>query len=115
MTVSRIVPRRRPGRSASGSLDVRVDIAAVLSLLAAAIHVIVIGPHFQEWWAYGAFFLATAVGQAVFAVLVLLWTPVWLLLWGIIGNLAIVGMYVISRTSGPPLGPGVGRAEDAGL
>src|SRR4051812_31709590 len=113
MTVSLIAKRRLPGRSASGSLDVRADIAAALSLVAAGIHVIVIGPHFQEWWAYGVFFLATAVGQALFAVLVLLWTPVWLLLCGIAGNLAIVGMYVISRTNGPPLGPHLGRAEDA--
>ncbi len=34
---------------------------------------------------------------------------------GIPGNLALAGMYVYSRTNGPPTGPHVGRAEDPEL
>jgi hypothetical protein len=48
-------------------------------------------------------------------VLVVRRTPPWLLLTGIAGNLAIVAMYVLSRTNGPPLGPHAGRPEPAGL
>ena len=44
---------------------------------------------------------------------VLLRPAPWLLLMGIAGNLAIVGMYVLSRTNGPPLGPHAGRPEAA--
>lgn len=115
MATPAILHGRRAARSASASLDVRADVAAVLSLAAAALHLVVLGPHLQEWWAYGAFFLAAAAGQAAFAVLVLLRTPSWLLLTGIGGNLSIVGMYVLSRTNGPPLGPHAGRPEPAAL
>jgi hypothetical protein len=78
-------------------------------------HLFVMEPHFLEWWAYGAFFLASAVGQAALAVLILRITPAWLVLSGIAGNLAIIGMYVLSRTNGPPLGPHAGRPEGAGV
>lgn len=112
--MSELAPRRSR-ILASATLDVRSDVAAALSLAAAAIHLVVIGPHFAEWWAYGAFFLAATVGQAAFAVAVQLRTPTWLLMAGIGGNLAIVAMYVVSRTNGPPLGPHAGRAEPAEL
>ena len=93
--------------------DVAVELAALLSLWAALGHLLVMPDHFREWWAYGLFFLGAACAQAAFAVLVLLRPAPWLLLCGIAGNLAIVGMYVLSRTNGPPLGPHAGRPEGA--
>ena len=92
----------------------RAEVVASLSFLAAWLHLAVLDPHFREWWAYGVFFLAAAVGQAALAVLVLRRTPPWLVLTGIVGNVAIVGMYVLSRTNGPPLGPHAWRPEPAG-
>jgi hypothetical protein len=88
--------------------------AAALSLVAGWIHLVVVERHFQEWWGYGAFFLAAAAGQLLFTVLLLRRTWSWLPLAGIAGNVAIIGMYVLSRTNGPPLGPHSGRPEDAG-
>jgi hypothetical protein len=102
------------GGSAASPIS-RTDVVAALSLVAAALHLWVIEPHFREWWAYGVFFLATAVGQMALAVLILRRTPPWLVLTGIVGNLAILGMYVLSRTNGPPLGPHAGRPEAAGV
>jgi hypothetical protein len=105
-----------PRRSASAHpLVGRAEAAAALSFLAAGIHLMVVDGHIQEWWAYGAFFLACAAGQAALAVLILRGTPPWLVLTGIAGNLAILGMYVLSRTNGTPLGPHAGRAEPAGM
>ena len=46
-----------------------------------------------------------ASGQALFAPLVLRRPAPWVAAVGIAGNLAIVAMYVLSRTAGPPLGP----------
>jgi hypothetical protein len=80
-------------------------VAAVLSLGAAWVHLAYTASHLRQWWAYGAFFLATGVGQALFAPLVLRRPSAWLVLTGIAGNVAIVAMYVVSRTAGPPLGP----------
>jgi hypothetical protein len=88
---------------------------ALLSLLSAGIHVNLIESHFEEWWAYGAFFLVAATGQAALGIVVLLSRTTWLLLVGVLGNLAILGMYVVSRTNGPPLGPHAGVPEDVAV
>ena len=81
--------------------------AAALSLLAALIHLWVTPEHFGEWWGYGAFFLAAALAQVLYAPLVLVWPTRIALLLGIGGNLAIVALYLLTRTVGIPLfGPG---------
>jgi hypothetical protein len=74
--------------------------AAALSLLAALIHLWVMPEHFEEWWGYGAFFLVTAASQVLYAPLVLLWPTRMVLLSGIAGNLAIVALYLLTRTVG---------------
>src|SRR4051812_43096298 len=88
--------------------------AAVLSLGVAWVHFAYTTSHFQVWWAYGAFFLAAGAGQALFAPLVLRRPRPWVALTGIAGNVAIVGMYVLSRTTGPPIGPHAHVPEAAG-
>jgi hypothetical protein len=88
--------------------------AAVLSLAAAWVHLAYAPSHVREWWAYGAFFIAAGAGQALFAPLVLRRPRPWLLHAAIAGNVAIVGLYVLSRTTGPPLGPHARVAEPAG-
>jgi hypothetical protein len=79
--------------------------AVVLSLVAALIHLWVTPEHFGEWWGYGTFMLVSFVAQAIYAVALLV-RPRWplLLLAGASGNLAIIGMWVVSRTVGIPWG-----------
>jgi hypothetical protein len=89
-------------------------VAAALSLLAAWVHLAYAASHLRQWWAYGAFFLAAGIGQALFAPLVLRRPGPAVAAVGIAGNLAIVGMYVVSRTAGPPLGPHAHVPEPAG-
>lgn len=88
--------------------------AAGISLVAAWVHLAYMPSHFREWWAEGAFFLAVGAFQAVLAVLLLRRPRTWFLLAGIAGNLAVIGMYVLSRTAGAPLGPHAHVPEDAG-
>ena len=89
--------------------------AAALSFSAAIAHLDGVGVHGRSWWAYGAFFLATGVLQATLGVL-LLWRPrTWMALIAIPGNLAIVSMYVYTRTNGPPMGPHAGVPESPEL
>jgi hypothetical protein len=89
--------------------------AVALSLVAALIHLWVTPEHFGEWWAYGTFMLAAFLAQAIYAAFLLVW-PRWplLLLAGVGGNLAIIGMWVVSRTVGIPLGPAAGEVEGMG-
>jgi hypothetical protein len=89
--------------------------AAALSLSAAIAHLDGIGVHARSWWAYGAFFLVTGVLQATLAVLLLYRPRAWLAFIAIPGNLAIIGMYVYTRTNGPPLGPHAGAPESPEL
>jgi hypothetical protein len=89
--------------------------AVALSSVAALIHLLVTPEHFGEWWGYGTFMLVAFVAQAIYAAALLVW-PGWklLLLAGVIGNLAIIGMWAVSRTVGIPLGPETGEVEGIG-
>ena len=90
--------------------------AAALSLLAALIHLWVTPEHFEEWWGYGVFFLVAAAAQLLYAPIVVLWPARRVLLSGIAGNLAIVVMYLLTRTVGIPLfGPEAGEVEGFGF
>jgi hypothetical protein len=90
--------------------------AAALSLLAALIHLWVTPEHFEEWWGYGAFFLVAALAQVLYAPLVLVWPTRVVLLLGIGGNIAVVALYLLTRTVGIPLfGPGAGEVEGVGF
>ena len=95
-------------RAATATLPL---LGAALSASAAVAHLAVAQPHWREWWAHGAFFVVCAAAQALLAVL-LVWRPrPWVAMGGIAGNLAVVCMYVYSRTNGSPIGPHEGVPE----
>src|SRR3954447_13537888 len=87
---------------------------AFLSAVTGYVHIVYMEDHWRDWWAYGAFFLATGVFQLLYGPLLLRRPHPAVVLTGIAGNLAIVAMYVISRTEGIPLGPHVRVKEAAG-
>jgi MFS family permease len=90
--------------------------AAALSLVAGLVHLWVAPEHFEEWWGYGAFFLVGAAAQLLYAPLVLRWPTRAVLIAGIAGNLAIVALYLLTRTVGIPLlGPEAGVVEGIGF
>jgi len=107
-------PATRPRIATAAPPRRTVAVAAVLSLGAAWVHLAYVAPHLRQWWAYGAFFLATGIGQAVFAPLILRRPRAWLAVVGIAGNIAIVAMYVLSRVNGAPLGPHANVPERVG-
>jgi len=106
---------------------VLLNLAGSLSLTAALFHAIVMPEHFREWWGYGLFFFIAALAQAVYGIglLVRAWRmrplgvfdSIWqhrareFYLAGIIGNLAIILLFLITRTLGIPLGPDAGEVE----
>jgi uncharacterized BrkB/YihY/UPF0761 family membrane protein len=96
-------------------LTVPVDRAAlaVTSLAAAGIHFAVMGRHFSEYVVFGIFFAAVAWLQALWAIGVVMTLSRRLLLAGAIGNAIVVLVWVISRTTGLPLGPEAGTPEPA--
>jgi hypothetical protein len=102
-------------RPASRSAATVLYAAAGLSLLAAVIHAWVAPEHFEEWWGYGTFFIVCAVLQGLYAP-ILLWRPDRpVLLLGAAGNLAVVILWLVTRTTGIPLfGPHAGEVEGVG-
>jgi hypothetical protein len=86
---------------------------ALLSLGAAGIHFAVMGDHFNETWYHGSFFAAVAWLQLAWAVAVVLKPSRRVLLAGIIGNLVIAEVWLVSRTIGIPIGPNSGESEPA--
>ena len=107
-------PATRPHIAAAAPPRTTLVVAALLSLGAAWVHFAYVAPHLRQWWAYGAFFLASGIGQALLAPLILRWPRPWLAVVGIAGNIAIVAMYVLSRTNGAPVGPHANVPERVG-
>jgi hypothetical protein len=89
--------------------------AAALSLLAALIHLLVTPEHFEEWWGYGTFFLVCAVFQVTYAAIVVRRPARPVLLVGVACNLAVAILWLVTRTTGIPLGPHAGETERVGI
>ena len=89
--------------------------AALLSLVAALIHLWVMPGQAWLWWGYGVFFLATALAQGLLGVALLRWPAAPLVLAGTCGNLALILLYVYTHTSGVPFGPHAGKVEDVDI
>lgn len=99
-----------------------------LSILAALMHAALTPAHFDEWWGYGVFFLFVTPAQAVYGAIPLFtrmlegegisqrWPAAKLraYVWaGTVGNLAIVALYVVTRSVGIPFfGPAAGAVEE---
>jgi hypothetical protein len=88
---------------------------ALLSLGAAVVHFAVIAQHFDEWWLSGLFFVAIATFQVAWAPLVLLRPSAPAYLAGAAVNAAAVVTWIVSRTSGVPVGPEAGEPEAVGF
>ncbi len=90
--------------------------AAALSLAAALIHIWAMPRHYAEWWGYGAFFLVVALAQVLLSDALLYRPRRSIFVLGIVGNLAVITLYVATRTIGIPLfGPHAGEVEEVGV
>lgn len=115
LTGTRLLRAVKRESIARGDLDAAAYAAPALSLAVALIHLWAALGYFEVWWGYGSFFLGVAAAQGLFSVALLRWPGRALSLAGIFGNLSIIALYVVSRTSGVTIGPHAGRAEDAGI
>ena len=104
MTANLVAPAR-PWRV---SRSVTTDAAVVLALTAALTHAIGTPEHVSSWLASGIFFAVLAFAQGMLAGVLFtgLRTPR-LLLAGVWGHVAVIALYVWSRTAGLPFAPPV--------
>jgi len=88
---------------------------ALLSAGAAAIHFAAAASHFQEWWGFGAFFVASGLAQLVWAVLAVR-SPSRGVVWaGVLGNAAIFILWIVTRIAGTLVGPDPHTPESVGV
>jgi hypothetical protein len=84
------------------------------SLGAGAIHFAVAGEHLQEWRPLGVAFLAAGAFQVLWALLVVVRDSRPALLVGGLLSVVFIGVYLVSRTIGLPLGPEAFEPEPLG-
>ena len=94
-----------PASTQEHAASLLVLVAATCSVGAAGIHFAVIPEHLAEYRPFGLFFVAIAVLQALWAILALRYPRRSLLLVGAAANLAILTLWVFTRTTGLPIGP----------
>jgi hypothetical protein len=90
--------------------------ASLVALSAAAgmVHLTVASDHFAEYFLFGLFFVVVGLAQIAWAAIVAITGPVDRLLMLSIGNALVVALWLVSRTTGVPLGPNSGRPEPVG-
>jgi hypothetical protein len=87
---------------------------AALSIVAGAIHAVVAPPHFAEAWTFGAFFAGLAAFQLGWAVWIYARPSPLGFGVGTTVSLAVIGVWIVSRTTGMPFGPDQWQAESIG-
>jgi hypothetical protein len=100
----------------------------VCVIVSGSAHGLVSQDHFREWWGYGVFFLVTAICLIGFGLALITDAidPRYMpgdvrrlrrLMYaiGALGNVSILGLYLLTRTVGIPLGPGSGSVESVGV
>jgi hypothetical protein len=70
--------------------------------------------HFEESLLYGTFFAVAATAQFAYSAMLLARPSRTLLVAGVLGNVGIVGLWLVTRTLGIPLGPAAGTTESFG-
>jgi FtsP/CotA-like multicopper oxidase with cupredoxin domain len=89
--------------------------AVLLTLGAAAIHFAVVPDHLAEYPLYGAFFITLGMAQVGLAAAIVLFPSRQLFAIGAAGAIAVMGLWLLSRTVGVPIAPVPWRPEAVGF
>jgi hypothetical protein len=84
--------------------------AIALASVAAGVHLVLIAQQAEVWWGYGVLMAAIAIAQIGIAVALVMRPTEGTILTAITVTVASTILYVISRTSGLPFGPGPAQA-----
>ena len=98
--------------AASGERSERTTLLVVLAAMTGLIHAKALLDHASHYWLYGVFFGGLAYAQVLWAVL-LYRRPGerrWLMPAAVV-SLAVVGLWVVTRSAGLSFGPWAGRPE----
>ena len=110
------VPARSEPEAAAAARSERTMLLVVLAAAAGIIHAKAFIDHAPHYWLYGAFFGVLAYAQVLwaFAVYRRPGDRRWLMPAALV-SLAVVGLWIVTRSVGLPFGPWAGRAEPFGI
>jgi hypothetical protein len=94
----------RADRTTDRTGDLRI-LMAVCSMAAGVIHAAVVPEHLEEAWIFGVFFILAAGFQIAWAIPVVFKPSAIVCATGALANGALIGIWVVSRTIGLPIGP----------
>jgi hypothetical protein len=106
-----IIGRVTPKVAKTTESRLAARLAAISSFGAAVIHFAVVPTHWQEWTPSGLFFVAIALFQLIWALVVLVRANAAVLAAGIVANVGAAALWALSRTAGAPFGPPAGEPE----
>jgi len=90
--------------------------ATVLAGSLGIIHLLATPLYFGQWLGYGMVFVAIAVLQVMYSMVLAVNPPNRIYLWaGIAGNALIVAVWLVTRTVGVPMGPMAGEVLPIGF
>jgi hypothetical protein len=89
-------------------------VLAIAALASGAIHFGVAGEHYAVSWSHGAFMAVVGWCQLVWAAAVLVRPSRRVLIIGVLGNAAIIGVWVMATVWGVPVGPGAWTPQQIG-
>lgn len=107
--------KRLRARRESDRSPALLNSAALLTLGAAAIHFAVVREHFDEYALYGVFFVGLGIAQVALAAAILLVPSRRLFAIAAAGTAAVIGLWLLSRTTGLPIAPEPWRPEHVGF
>jgi hypothetical protein len=106
--------RSTPRDSSRLALSASLVVAALGTAGAAAVHATIIRQHFHESWIYGSFFVVAVVAQVAVTIGLLVRPSRRFVGAVLVGSLAIIALWAVTRTLGVPLGPNAGSTEPVG-
>ncbi len=89
--------------------------AALLTLGAAAVHFAVVPEHLDEYALYAVFFIGLGITQLALAAAIVLVPSRRLFAFAAAGTAAVIGLWLLSRTTGLPIAPEPWRPEHIGF
>lgn len=108
-------PQKDVRATAESTRELAKVCPAMLSAAAGLIHLAAAYSHFGESALHGAFFIGTGLAQLAAAALLAYRSSTWILAATASGNALILAIWVMSRTTGIPLGPEAWIAEPVGI
>lgn len=104
-----------PAADSSPQHSQTILVACAISAAAGAVHALAMVDHFGHYWLYGVFFLVVTYFQILWAIRIYRRPDDRrALAAGAIASIAISIVWLVSRTTGIPLGPDAGKPEKIG-